>query len=223
MQDRAVGQSVPGLVMVGDHHLHAQLPSQLHLLDRGDAAIDGDQELGPTLRELLDVVGAQPVPVRDPVRDQPVALGAQLAQRADQDRRRADAVDVEVAMDGDPPAVANRSRRRARPRRPSTGTPRADATRQLQGIRAPPPASGSRGARASPRPARSARARRRAPAPPSRSTARPHMRGQHPPRSQARQRPGRIRARIRPLVPSECRAPRRPPGRARRPGSPSAP
>ena len=63
---------------------------------------------GAALGQLLDVVGAEPVAVGEPVRDQPVALGAQLAQGADQDRGRADAVDVEVAVDGDPLAGLDR-------------------------------------------------------------------------------------------------------------------
>ena len=108
MQDRAVGQLVAGLVVVGDDHLHPQRPRERDLLDRGDPAVDRDEQRGAALGQPLDVGGAEPVAVGEPVGDQPVALGAQLAQRADQDRRRADAVDVEVAVDGDPLAARDR-------------------------------------------------------------------------------------------------------------------
>ena len=109
MQQRAVRKLVPRLVMVGDDDLYSQRSGQRHLLDGRDPAIDGDQHLRSALGQPLDIGRAEPVAVGDPVRDQPVAIGApKLAQRADHDRCRTDAVDVEVAVDRDPPLGADR-------------------------------------------------------------------------------------------------------------------
>ncbi|HEX3238696.1 MAG TPA: hypothetical protein VHR18_01010 [Solirubrobacterales bacterium] len=108
VQDRALGQLVPGLVMVGDDHLHPQLLRLPHLIDRGDPAVNGDQKLGPARRKSLDVLRAQPVTVGDPVRDQPVAVGPEAAQGRDHHRGGTDAVDVEVAVNGDPAAGVDR-------------------------------------------------------------------------------------------------------------------
>ena len=63
----------------------------------------------PALREQLDVGGREAVAVVDPVGDQPVAVGPHLPQGADHDRRRADTVDVEVAVNGDPLAGLDRA------------------------------------------------------------------------------------------------------------------
>ncbi len=110
VEDRAGGQLRPWLVVVGDHHLHPQLLRQPHLGDGGDAAIDGQQQAGAALGEALDVLRGQPVAVRDPVGDEPIAVGAEPAQGRDHERRGADAVDVEVAMDRDPLTRLDRRR-----------------------------------------------------------------------------------------------------------------
>ena len=102
MQNRAIRQLIPRLMVVGDDDLHPKLLRQPHLLHRRDPAIDGDDQPGVPLRKPLDVGGLEPVAIRQAVGDQPVALGAQLAQRPDQERRRADPVDVEIAVDRNP-------------------------------------------------------------------------------------------------------------------------
>ena len=72
------------------------------LLDRGDGAVDGDQQLRPAGRQPLHRGAGEPVAVVDPARQVPVDVRAERAQRAHQDRGRADAVDVVVAVHGDP-------------------------------------------------------------------------------------------------------------------------
>ena len=106
VHDRAVRQpSVgPRRVMVGDHDVDPGGPGGGDLLDRGDRAVDRDQQLGPLLRQSLHGVRRQAVAVLDPAGHEPVDDGAERAQGPDHDRRRADAVDVVVAVDGDPAA-----------------------------------------------------------------------------------------------------------------------
>ena len=62
----------------------------------------------PRSASFSHVLVAQPVAVGDPVGDQPVAVGAEVAQGRDHQRRRAHPVDVEVAVHGDPLAGFDR-------------------------------------------------------------------------------------------------------------------
>jgi hypothetical protein len=57
MQDRAVGQLRPRLVVVGDDHVHATRLGLRHLVDGGDSAIDRDQQPGAATGEKFDVGG----------------------------------------------------------------------------------------------------------------------------------------------------------------------
>ena len=111
-------------MVVGDDHLDAERPGERDLLDRGDPAVDGDQERGSALGEAADVARVEAVAVAEPVRDQPIAIGTQVAQRRDHDRGRADPVDVEVAVDGDPP-----------PRRDRLEDARDDGLHRAEGVR----------------------------------------------------------------------------------------
>ena len=94
--------------MVRDHDVHAERAAERHLLNGRYPAVDRDDQRGAPLGQALNVGGRHAVAVDDPIRNQPVAVRPQLAQGADQDRRRADAVDVEIAVDGDPPAGLDR-------------------------------------------------------------------------------------------------------------------
>ena len=62
----------------------------------------------PRAASRSTVASGQPVAVLQAPGDQPVAVAAELAERADDDRGRADAVDVVVAVDGDPPPGRDR-------------------------------------------------------------------------------------------------------------------
>src|SRR3954447_16266047 len=99
MDDRAVRELLAGQVVVGDDDLDAGRAGRCDLLHRTDSAVDGDHELGVTALQLLHARHRQPVAVREPVWDEPVALGSERPERRDQDRRRGDAVHVVVAVD----------------------------------------------------------------------------------------------------------------------------
>ena len=107
VHERRVRQHAVGArrVMVGDHDVHPQRAGERDLLDRGDRAVDRDQQVGPARGQLLDRRAREPVAVVDPARQVPVHVRAQRAQRAHEDRGRAHAVDVVVPVDGDPRAA----------------------------------------------------------------------------------------------------------------------
>ena len=73
VEDRAVGELGTRLVMVGDDHLHPPLPRPGDRVDRGDRAVDGEDQRGAALGERIDTCLGEPIAVADPVGDQPVA------------------------------------------------------------------------------------------------------------------------------------------------------
>ena len=75
----------------------------------------------------LDRRAREPVAVVDPARQVPVDVRAERAQRAHEDRGRADAVDVVVAVDGDPRAALDVLEDRATPPPPAPARRRAGA------------------------------------------------------------------------------------------------
>ncbi len=100
----ASGQHAVGAwgVVVGDHDVEAGRARRGDLLDRGDRAVDGDQQVGPACGEPLDGRGGEPVAVVDAARQVPVDIGVERAQRAHEHGRGRHPVDVVVAVDGDP-------------------------------------------------------------------------------------------------------------------------
>ena len=108
MDDRAVGQLFARLMVIGDDCGDSLRPGRSDLLHRVDPAVHRDHEARAALGEALDRGGRQPVAVLGARGDQPVAIGAQLAQGRDQDRSRGDAVDVVVAVHGDELAARDR-------------------------------------------------------------------------------------------------------------------
>ena len=102
-RQRAVGARA---VVVGDHDVHPGRARGGDLLDRGDRAVDGDQQVGAARGKALDRGEGEPVAVVDPARQVPVDVRAERAQRAHEDRGRADAVHVVVAVHGDARAAA---------------------------------------------------------------------------------------------------------------------
>ncbi len=95
-------------VVIDDHHLEPERVRPRDLGDRGDPAVEGDQHPGAVGGDLLDRLEVQPVPLVDPVRDVGRDLGPELAQEQVQQRGRADAVDVVVAVEGDLLPLAHR-------------------------------------------------------------------------------------------------------------------
>ena len=107
MHDRACGQLRARAVMVGDDHVHAELAGARDLRTRGDAAVGGDQQPGAGGVQLLDARDRQAVALV--AAGQPhVTCAPRAPQGADEHRRRADAVDVVVAVDRDRRAGARR-------------------------------------------------------------------------------------------------------------------
>ena len=108
MDDRAVGQLLARLMVIGDDCGDSLRPGRSDLRHRVDPAVHRDHEARAALGEALDRGGRQPVAVLGARGDQPVAISAQLAQGRDQDRSRGDTVDVVVAVHGDELAARDR-------------------------------------------------------------------------------------------------------------------
>ena len=75
MHDRAVREGVARAVVVRDHDVHPGRPRHRRLLDRGDAVVDGDHELGPVGRQPLDGLGGQAVAVLHAAGQAPARVG----------------------------------------------------------------------------------------------------------------------------------------------------
>ncbi len=101
MEEQAVRQPFAGLMVIGDDHLHSGGARGGDLVGAGDPAVGRQQQTGAAGGQLLHPIERQPIAVTEPVGYVPVAARPQLAQGADQDRGRADAVAVVVAVDRD--------------------------------------------------------------------------------------------------------------------------
>ena len=119
VHDRRVRQPAVGArrVVVGDDDVEPGGARRGDLVDRGDRAVDGHEQVGAARGEPLDRRRGEAVAVVDPARQVPVDVGAERAQRADEHGGRADAVDVVVAVDGDAGAALDVPRIRAAPSR----------------------------------------------------------------------------------------------------------
>ena len=113
--DGAVGKRLARTVVVGDDDVEPQLLGVRDLLDRRDPAIDREDQPGFLAGEARQRLAGQAVALFEAARKMPVDLGAELAQHGDGQRRRADAVDVVVAVHADRLPVGDRcADRRAR-------------------------------------------------------------------------------------------------------------
>ena len=99
--DEAVRQRVARPMVVRDDDVEAELASARDLRDGGDAAVDGDDEVDPVGRELLDRLERKAVALVEPARQAPVDRRAELPQDEDADGGRGDPVDVVVAVHAD--------------------------------------------------------------------------------------------------------------------------
>src|SRR5258706_11281105 len=94
-------------MMIRDNEIHPPLARDLGRLDRRYAAINGDDQLCALVADLPDRVGVQAVPLFDPMRDVILDVPPEHRDGVPEDARGGDAVDVIVAVDEDPLAIAN--------------------------------------------------------------------------------------------------------------------
>ena len=105
--DRAVGKHVGGPVMVGDDDLETTPLGLCDLVHGRDTAVDRHDEPHAVLLEPFERLAGDAIALREPARQVPDDVRAELAQEEDGERGRADAVDVVVAVDADARAVRN--------------------------------------------------------------------------------------------------------------------
>ena len=109
IDDRArIRQLGVRLVMVGDDQIDAELTRPARRLRRADAAVDRDDQLHAFGVQAIDRAGLQAVAVGQPFGNEMADVGAEQLERAPQNHRRGDAVDVVVAVDGDALAIGDR-------------------------------------------------------------------------------------------------------------------
>jgi hypothetical protein len=94
--------------MVGDDQVQPQLARAPGGVGGADAAIDRHHHLHVFGGEPVERGRLQPVAVLQPIRNEVHDIGAEQLERAADDHRRRDAVDVVVAVDGDPFAPLDR-------------------------------------------------------------------------------------------------------------------
>ena len=117
-------------VVVEGHRVHAELHGARQGRDRRGAAVHAHQDPRALLGEGLDRRDRDAVALVEPARQERDDVAAAPAQRADQDRRRADPVAVVVAVHRDPlPGAPGPGRGGRRPRRCRPGPPPARAAR----------------------------------------------------------------------------------------------
>jgi hypothetical protein len=104
VHDQAVGQTFARRVVVADDDLDTGRLQRLDLGQVADAAVDGEQQVGPG-RVLGHAVGMDAVAVAEAVRDERRDLRAQRAEAQGEHGRPGDPVGVVVAVDADAPAA----------------------------------------------------------------------------------------------------------------------
>ena len=93
--------------MVGHDHLEPERLRLRDLLDGGDPAVDGQDEADSLFHEPTERLARDAVALFEAAREMPDDVRAELAEEEHGERRRADAVDVVVAMDADPLAIGD--------------------------------------------------------------------------------------------------------------------
>ena len=97
------------LVVIGDDQVDAELARAARGVGAANAAVDRHDERDAVGVQPLDRRRLQAVAVAQPLRDEVDDVGAEQLERAAQDHRRRDAVDVVVAVDGDPLPARDRA------------------------------------------------------------------------------------------------------------------
>ena len=104
----AGGSDAFGLVMIGDDQVDAELARAQRRLGAADAAVDRDDQRHAFGVQPIDRRRLQAVAVAQPFGDEVDDVAAEQLERAPQDDGGRDAVDVVVAVDGDPLALRQR-------------------------------------------------------------------------------------------------------------------
>ena len=89
------------LVMIGDDEIEPKLARPGGRGRTPDTAVDRDDDADLLSRESLDTGWLEPVPIRDPVRNEMHDVSAEQLQHSPEDHRRCHAVDIVVAVHGD--------------------------------------------------------------------------------------------------------------------------
>ena len=89
-------------MVVRDDDVEPALPGLGDLLHGRDPAVDGEDEADAVVREARQRLPRDAVAFLEPARQVPHDVGAELPEKEDGQRRRADAVDVVVAVYADP-------------------------------------------------------------------------------------------------------------------------
>ncbi len=104
----ASGSVALGLVVIGDDEVEAERARPLRCLGAANAAVHRDDHVDLVGMQPVDRRRLQSVAVAQPLRNEMTHLAAEHLQRAAEDDSRGDAVDVVVAVDGDPLAARQR-------------------------------------------------------------------------------------------------------------------
>ena len=96
-------------MVIGDDDVEAARLRARDLVDGRDPAVDGQHEAAALVGEPVERLAGEAVALVEAARQVPVGVGAERAQRQDGECRRADPVDVVVAVDAD--ALARGDRR----------------------------------------------------------------------------------------------------------------
>ncbi len=88
-------------VVIGNDQIDAALLGNLHLIDRGNAAVYGDDDFRAAVDDFREDCGVQAVPFVDAVGDVPVDLAAEDSDGVPEDGGGGDAVDVVIAVNDD--------------------------------------------------------------------------------------------------------------------------
>ena len=104
----AGGSVAVRLVVIGDDQVDAELARAARRLGAADAAVDRDDQRHAVGVQPIDRRRLQAVAVAQPLGDEVHDVAAEHLERAAQDDGRGDAVDVVVAVDGDPLAARER-------------------------------------------------------------------------------------------------------------------
>ena len=100
-------QLVVRLVVVGDDQVDAELARPPRRFDAADAAVDGNDQRDAVGVQPLDGRRLQAVAVAQPLGNEMDDVAAEHLERATEDDGRRDAVDVVVAVNGDPLAAGD--------------------------------------------------------------------------------------------------------------------